>query len=171
MTQLWRAQVLAVVRLELKKTFFARRGLWIYFLAFAPVALFLAHSLVEIHLHGVRREMARQMSRPLTAADFSFIHEGMTRDEVIAALGNPAASRIQVRTIHKGPGQIEVAPYESLQYSDGRTELIVWLKNGVVEGTDISSDVSLGQDSHIFAGVFQFFFLRLAIFFGCLGIL
>jgi ABC-type transport system involved in multi-copper enzyme maturation permease subunit len=32
------------------------------------------------------------------------------------------------------------------------------------------SGSSLGQDSYIFAGVFQFFFVRLAIFFGCLGI-
>ncbi|MFZ0590202.1 MAG: hypothetical protein WAM39_06950 [Bryobacteraceae bacterium] len=170
MNQLWRAQVLAVVRLELKKTFFARRGLWIYLLAFAPAALFLAHSLVEIHLRGVRHEMAQQSSRPLTTADFSSIHEGMTRDEVIASLGNPAGSRTQVRTMRKGRGQIEVTPFESLQYSDGRTELIVWLKNGVVEGTSLNSGVSLGQDTYIFAGVFQFFFLRLAVFFGCLGI-
>lgn len=85
MNILWRAQVLAIIRLELKNTFFARRGLWIYFLAFAPAALFLAHSLVEIHLRGVHQR-------------------------------------------------------------------------------------ELGQESHVFAAVFQFFFLRLAIFFGCLGI-
>ena len=36
---LWRAQILAILRLELKKTFFTRRGTWIYFLAFAPVVL------------------------------------------------------------------------------------------------------------------------------------
>ena len=34
----------------------------------------------------------------------------------------------------------------------------------------IDPATSLGQDSYVFAGVFQFFFLRLAIFFGCLGI-
>ena len=31
----WRAQILAVMRLELGKTFFARRGFWVYLLAFA----------------------------------------------------------------------------------------------------------------------------------------
>ncbi len=170
MNPLWRAQALAVIRLELKKTFFARRGLWIYLLAFAPVVLFLAHSLVEIHLHGVRGDMARQMTRPLTEADFSSIHEGMTREQVVGALGNPAGSRNQIRTVRRGPGQVEVIPFEGLEYSDGSTELVVWLKNGVVEGTMINSGASLGEDSHIFAGVFQFFFLRLAIFFGCLGI-
>lgn len=90
MKQMWWAQIQAVIRLEMRKTFFAKRGLWIYLLALAPVVLFLGHSLVEIHLQSVRPE---------------------------GATG------------------------ESLQ-----------------------------QDTYVFAGVFQFFFLRLAIFFGCLGI-
>ncbi|MGA2078339.1 MAG: hypothetical protein ABSH52_33030 [Terriglobia bacterium] len=80
---LWRAQILAILRLEVKKTFFTRRGAWIYLLAFAPVLLYAAHSFVE-------------------------------------------------------------------------------LKNG--------GHGDLGEDSHIFASIFQFFFLRLAIFFGCVGI-
>jgi ABC-type transport system involved in multi-copper enzyme maturation permease subunit len=80
---LWRAQILAILRLELKKTFFTRRGAWIYFLAFAPVVLYAFHSFVKS-------------------------------------------------------------------------------KNGV--------HGDLGEDSHIFAAVFQFFFLRLAVFFGCVGI-
>src|ERR1700694_974342 len=76
---LWIAQILAVIRLELKKTFFAKRGLWIYILAFLPVLLFTAHALNH-----------RQ-------SDF-------------------------------------------------------------------------GEDTNVFATVFQFFYLRLAIFFGCVGI-
>jgi len=80
---LWRAQILAILRLEVRKTFFTRRGLWIYFLAFGPVVLYAAHSFVQLK-HGGRGD--------------------------------------------------------------------------------------LGDDTHIFATVFQFFFLRLAIFFGCVGI-
>jgi ABC-type transport system involved in multi-copper enzyme maturation permease subunit len=38
--KLWRQQTRAVMRLELKKNFILRRGLWVYLLAFAPVALF-----------------------------------------------------------------------------------------------------------------------------------
>jgi len=45
MIQQWSSQILAVVRLELRKTFFARRGLWVYLLAFAPVLLFAGHAL------------------------------------------------------------------------------------------------------------------------------
>ncbi len=83
LTNLRLAQIYAVMRLELKKTFFARRGLWIYLLAFSPVVLFAGHTIVQLRLQ-----------RP---CDF-------------------------------------------------------------------------GLDTNIFAGVFQFFYLRLAIFFGCLGI-
>src|SRR5436190_20319569 len=77
---LWFAQILAVIRLELRKTFFAKRGLWIYILAFMPLMLFTAHAINH------RR-----------APDF-------------------------------------------------------------------------GEDTNVFATVFQFFYLRLAIFFGCVGI-
>jgi ABC-type transport system involved in multi-copper enzyme maturation permease subunit len=80
---LWRRQIVAVVRLELKKTLLARRGLWIYFLAFAPVLLYAAHTffMIKARWHG-----------------------------------------------------------------------------------------NFGEDTHHFAAVFQFFYLRLAIFFGCVGI-
>ena len=87
MNRLWWAQIQAVFRLEMRKTFLAKRGLWIYLLALAPVALFLTKSLVDIH----------------------------------------------------------------------------FLKTG-------RQGISLAQGNYIFAGVFQFFFIRLAIFFGCLGI-
>lgn len=83
----WR-QILAVIRLELRKTFFAKRGFWIYLLALAPIGLFALHTGVELYLRSI-----------------------------------------------------------------GRTR-----------------NATLGQMSFVYAGVFQFFYLRLAIFFGCLGI-
>jgi len=83
LTNLRLAQIYAVLRLELKKTFFARRGIWVYLLAFSPVLLFGGHSLLM-------------------------------------------------------------------------------LKRG--------QPCDFGLDTNIFAGVFQVFYLRLAVFFGCLGI-
>ena len=80
---LWSSQIRAILRLELRKTLLARRGIWIYLLAFAPVAIFAVHSIVEMKA--------------------------------------------------------------------GR-----------------SGDI--GDETHLFAGVFQLFFLRLAVFFGCVGI-
>src|ERR1039457_5027210 len=83
MNPLWITQILAVLRLEMRKTFLSKRGFWIYLLAFLPVVLFTGKSIVEIRMHHT--------------PDF-------------------------------------------------------------------------GQDTNIFATIFQLFYLRLALFFGCLGI-
>lgn len=85
--QLWARQIAAVLRLEMKKTFFSRRGWWIYCLAAGPVVITLLHWMVfQTHrVGGV------------------FNHH-------------------------------------------------------------------LGDDSIVFAALFQFFYLRATIFFGCMGI-
>ena len=49
MKTLWLIQILAVLRLEMRKTFFAKRGLWIYLLALAPLAIFASHSVHMIN--------------------------------------------------------------------------------------------------------------------------
>jgi ABC-type transport system involved in multi-copper enzyme maturation permease subunit len=76
--------MLAVLRLELKKSFFSKRSWWIYLLALGPVIICGGHSFVEARLH------------------------------------NP--------------------------------------------GCD------LAEDSMIYAGIFQFYYVKLAIFFGCVGV-
>ena len=81
MNPLWWSQIAAVLRIEMKKTFFSRRGLWVYLLAFFPLVLFAVYSIREF--------------------------------------GRPS---------------------------------------------------NFGRDTNVFATVFQVFYLRLAIFFGCVGI-
>jgi ABC-type transport system involved in multi-copper enzyme maturation permease subunit len=93
MNPLWLTQIRSIIALEWKKTFFARRGLWIYLLALAPSAMFLMHSVLAL------------------------------------------------RRAESGLG-----------------------------GSDSDPLTALNQDMRVFATVFQFFYLRLAIFFGCLGI-
>jgi ABC-type transport system involved in multi-copper enzyme maturation permease subunit len=114
--------------------------------------------------------MALKNSRPLSEYDFRSISAGMSRDEVIARLGEPPISRSRRRRVRTGRNAYTMVPGETLRYSDGSDELVLTIENGVVTGIGRISGVSLGQDSYIFAGVFQFFFIRLAIFFGCLGI-
>lgn len=84
---LWRVQTAAVLRLELKKSFFSRRGWWVWLLALGPMAITGIHSV----------------------------------DEVFLRSGN-------------------------------------------------HSRHDLAEDMMIYAGIFQFFYLRLGIFFGCVGI-
>ncbi|HVW09317.1 MAG TPA: hypothetical protein VHC90_12085 [Bryobacteraceae bacterium] len=80
---LWRRQIFGILRIDLKKTFFSKRGIWIWLLAFCPEIPMIGH----------------------------------------------------------------------------------WLfSNGNNRGD------TLGQDVQILAGIFQFFYLRVAIFFGCVGI-
>jgi ABC-type transport system involved in multi-copper enzyme maturation permease subunit len=84
MRDLWMRQIGGVLRLEMKKTFFSKRGWWIYLLALGPVFLTLMHWLIEINHHYGRH--------------------------------------------------------------------------------------SVGEDSVVFAALFHFYYLRLGIFFGCMGI-
>ncbi|HEU5453318.1 MAG TPA: hypothetical protein VFU76_15085 [Terriglobales bacterium] len=87
--RLWTRQMLAVVRMELKKSVITRRGLWIYLLAFAPVAI------IGLHALDMKLRLAHPGSR---------VHE------------------------------------------------------------------SLSEDTQVLAGIFQFYYLRMGIFFGCMGI-
>ena len=77
---LWKRQILAIIRIDLARTFFSKRGLWIYLLALSPALPMFGHWL----------------------------------------------------------------------FTDRRDQL--------------------GDDVQVFAGIFQFFYLRIAIFFGCVGI-
>jgi hypothetical protein len=85
MKDLWMRQIAGVLRLELKRTAFSKRGWWIYCLAIGPVIVALLHWLIELN--------------------------------------------------NRRPGRH-----------------------------------TLGEDSVIFAGMFLVYFLRGAIFFGCMGI-
>ncbi|HZD92815.1 MAG TPA: hypothetical protein VE133_01090, partial [Candidatus Sulfotelmatobacter sp.] len=45
--QLWASQVMAILRIELKKSLWMRRSIWIYLLAFAPTLMFGIHALTS----------------------------------------------------------------------------------------------------------------------------
>ena len=79
--ELWTRQIATILRMDLRKNFLSRRGIWIYLLAFAPASLILLHALI-----------------------------------------------------------------------------------------DRAGSTSIRTDTEVLAGIFQFFYLRVGIFFGCLGI-
>jgi|CZKD01.1.fsa_nt_gi ABC-type transport system involved in multi-copper enzyme maturation permease subunit len=172
MTRIWWAQIKAVIRLEMRKTFFAKRGLWIYLVAALPVLIFMAYAVATSHQQSRREGIARQSTRRLAYQDLLAVKTGMTSREVVAILGKPPLNFHW--TEHKSPetekGESVEVSHEDYQYSDGQNDLYVGLVDGKVESVNIQEGNNLGQDSIMFAGVFQFFFLRLAIFFGCLGI-
>jgi len=170
MTRLWWAQVKAVIRLELKKTFFAKRGLWIYVLAALPVALFIVYAVVMSNQEHRTANLARQNERPLTHQDLLAVKPGMTKDDVVALLGKAPLRFHWTEDRPTGPNTVEHIQHEDYQYSDGQNDLYIGLVDDKVASVSIQEPEQLGQDAVMFAGVFQFFFLRLAIFFGCLGV-
>ena len=170
MMRLWWAQIKSVVRLEMRKTFFAKRGLWIYVLALLPIVLFVGHAIVDAHLRDRSAEIVAQEEKPLTDQDLLAIKVGMTRQEVVALLGKAPIHLAWKERRPSGENSFVDVPQENYHYSDGTNDLYVGLSDGVVTNIYLQEGYRLGEDSVTFASVFQFFYLRLAIFFGCLGI-
>jgi len=160
---LWWSQIRAVIRLEMRKTFFAKRGIWVYLLALAPAALFCADSIAVIHDRDRRVEEAstHQVSREAIQG----IKMGMSRDEVEAKLGEPYSRR----TFHFG-GRRDRHEMAIYRYTDGENDYTFSFQDDELRGRGENELRSIPKDSLIFATVFQFFYLRLAIFFGCVGI-
>jgi len=64
----------------------------------------------------------------------------------------------------------ERSDYRELGYFDGRREAGFHFVDGKLQNKIIRRVLDFEEDRLIFAGIFQYFYLRLAIFFGCLGI-
>src|SRR5580698_6893605 len=90
---LWWAQIQAVIRLEMRKTFFAKRGIWVYLLALAPAALFFADSIAVMHARDRRAEEVT--THPVNREMITSIKMGMTQAEVVAAIGEPYSKQIR----------------------------------------------------------------------------
>lgn len=164
MIWLWCTQILAIVRLEMKKTFFSRRGLWVYLLAFAPLLLFMCHSVSVAH----RRDQLRQIAaeHPVSREDLSAIQVGMTRDQVAQKLGEPYT---RLDRQHRD-GQSEASEHSHWKYTDGETDVHLFFRDDSLTGIHRNELDTLPRVLQIFAGVFQSYYLRLAVFFGCVGI-
>lgn len=157
-------QLLAVVRLELWKTFFSRRGLWIYLFAVAPVLLFAANSIYAPRQQAHLARIAE--SHPVSLADLNSITRGMSVSNVVAKLGEPYQKRSWHHRVEHGHA-FEHARYK---YTDGKSDFTFWFFNERLRHIERHNAETLPQNLLIFATIFRFYFLRLAVFFGCVGI-
>ena len=159
------SQLLAVFRLEIRKTFFARRGLWIYLLAAAPFVIILGH------IYSVSREYKlagrlAQKTPDVTIGKMRQIRDGMTREQVVTLLGEPPESRIFTRRDREDREKRHT--HEWVQYSDGSKRVQINMEDEKVNWHAIRGGAcDIGEDGNAFAVIFQFLFLRLSIFFGC----
>src|SRR6185503_9004513 len=63
----------------------------------------------------------------------------------------------------------ERTEYRTLIYFDGRQETRFEFVDGRLDSRETHRPISFEEDRMVFAAVFQNFYLRLAVFFGCLG--
>ena len=69
-----------------------------------------------------------------------------------------------------GAGFVEErTEYRQITYFDGRRVAWLMFVDGTLDDWNVNPLLDFEEDRAIFAGVFQYFYLRLAIFFGCLG--
>jgi len=54
--ELWTRQIAAVLRMDLRKNFLSRRGIWIYLLAFAPVVIITLHAIIDGRSGSIRED-------------------------------------------------------------------------------------------------------------------
>jgi ABC-type transport system involved in multi-copper enzyme maturation permease subunit len=160
------SQIAAVMRLELRKSFFARRGLWIYLLAFGPALLYLIHAVDVTRDHEHRQALLA--SHPASTDALHSIQPEMTQEQMEKLLGEPyLKNEFQGRRRRGQQGGQDFATY---RYTDGESDFTFFLVDGKVANINEEDRCNLTKDSAIFATVFQFFYLRLAVFFGCVGI-
>jgi hypothetical protein len=155
-------QMLAVLRLELKKTFFARRGLWVYLVALAPALLYLGHD-VEAPRHQRQLEEINRRN-PIAPYKLAAVTEGQSKQQIVQRLGQPYSSR----RFQGGPGgsiQREID-----WYTDGTRDVLLVFDNGLLTTVDRNGPPTLAGQSNVFATLFQNVYLRLGVFFGCIGI-
>jgi ABC-type transport system involved in multi-copper enzyme maturation permease subunit len=157
-------QILAVVRLELRKTFFGRRGLWVYLLALAPALLYLGHS---IYAPRWQQRLARlAAAHPISSQALGDIRRGASREEVLKTLGQPYFQHTwRHRMDRRG-----VREHVLYKYTDGRSDYHFFFVDGTLRFRRRDDAETLSQVSAVFATIFQFYYLRLAVFFGCVGI-
>lgn len=168
-------QTLAVFRLEIGKTLLSRRGLWIYLLAALPLLLFVMAGIFAGHRAAERAawiasETAARHGQPLTDADFSSLPAGVTEAELRRRLGPPADFETFSFPSRTPQGHRVRVHGLNLFYAVPGTNYEIRLLDGRLDSIQSRSTPGSGALVNIFASVYQFFMLRLAIFFGCLGI-
>lgn len=160
-------QIRTIARLELRRVFFSRRSFWVYLLAIFPSVLFIGHAIEA----GMR---ARAWGPGTPAAVLNKLELGMTEEQVLQLAGKP----LQDITRKGRPRREEEDPETEKQpetrrritYFDGKRRMDLRFEDGKMVARNAWELMNFEEDRRVYAGMFQYFYLRLAVFFGCLGI-
>lgn len=165
-------QASIIARLEVRRLFLSRRGLWVYGLALLPALLFFIHGIdVRYRLAQYRR------SGRIAPAVAEALRTGMTQEQVLAAAGSPPEDHqwTRRRWTERSEGGKKVSESRQVRarrmvYFDGNRRIILYFEDNVLRDIIRYQVRNFQEDREVFAALFQYYYLRLAIFFGCLGI-
>jgi ABC-type transport system involved in multi-copper enzyme maturation permease subunit len=120
-----------------------------------PALIFLLHA---FNKNSQREIRVRYADTTISRSAIGQVRGGMSRDELLRLAPRPFSER---HFYSRGGRR------ESLNYTDGSTLWEVRLRDNLVVDIRSNADCDVAEDNLIFATVFQLFFLRLAVFFGC----
>ena len=146
-----------IARLQLRRVFFSRRSLGVYFLALFPSLMFFGHGIM------MKINYSSMSSKITPAALLESISQGTSEEEVIKKTGKPNKDR----RFNIGPNK---QSRRHMMYFDGERRWNLFFSNGVLQNKHSQQIFNLNGDRMAFASMFQTYYLRLAIFFGCLVI-
>lgn len=159
-------QAWTIARLEMRRAFFSKRSFWIYILALFPAFIFCGRAIELTY-----KQQRYQSRGVITAREMDSIATGENIEALVRRLPKTVEDRDFTIRRGRGPGGERIEEeHRHLQYFDGTRRAWVFARNGVVQEVNIRSFKDFDGDREAFSGVFQYFYLRLAIFFGCLGI-
>lgn len=176
MTKFRMRQAWAIARIEMRRAFLSKRAFWVYLLAILPAVIFIGHG-AEMKFRE-NRYRARGVT-PAAVVDSFTVGEKL--EGVLKRAPKPVEdhdwrfNRSHDEDAEEGVGDrkrrvSERVEGRSLSYYDGKRRVSVQFENGVLMSRRSQPMGDFEEDRTVYAGVFQYFYLRLAIFFGCLGI-
>ena len=151
-----------IAMMEARRTFLSRRSFWVYLLAIFPTVIFIGHGL-EVKFRAER--WSRQQVTP--AEKLAWIDTGERADEVLRRAGAPLRDDEWTRRRGRDESSVDM---RHMTYFDGTRRYDLWFENGLLTSKNSNALINFEEDRTVFATLFQYFYLRLAIFFGCLGI-
>lgn len=177
-------QAWTIARSEMRRAFLSKRGLWVYLLAIIPAVSFFGHGL------QTKLMEERWARNGLTSAQLiDGFTKGEKAEDVLKRAPNPAfdhswknrrddegdrdgraAEDRERDSKDKHERAEETVQRRAITYFDGQRVADLRFSDGVLDEKHVRLILDLSEDRRIFAGIFQYFYLRLAIFFGCLGI-
>src|SRR5688572_23103961 len=145
--EIWN-QLVAVIRMEIRKSFFSKRSIWIYLLAIAPAFLFFVNSFYSSR--ESRRIAKIAAEHPLPPGALSTLRPRMDVKEVVEMLGEPYAKSSRMFWAGGPPpgpgaqrrgGGLPPQPSESrpqqrerltYRYTDGTTDVQLFFTDGTL---------------------------------------